>query len=148
MAKLLSDRAVEEAAKALNGQLRTNERNGKWPPDKFLRQAAAEYAAAVPLTAADLGWLLAAAGPEVAAAVRAQARATAGSATCADRAPRATSVMLSATEAAAKAGVSDQAIRAACAAKDKLAATKSRVSGEWRITLEALDQWMRRRRAA
>jgi hypothetical protein len=115
MAKLLSDQAVEEAAKALNAQLRTYERNGKWPPDKVLRQAAAEYATAVPLAAADLDWLLTAAGPEVAAAVRAQAGATAGNTACADAAPRAPSVMLSATEATAKAGVSDRAIRAACA---------------------------------
>lgn len=149
MAKLLSDQAAVEAAKALNGQLRIYKANGKWPPDKVLRQAAAEYAAAVPLTAVDLVWLLAAAGPEVAAAVRAQARATAGSATCAERVLRAASVLLSATEAAARAGVSDRAIRAACA-KDKLAASKSRVSGEWHVSPQALDHWMRmrRRRAA
>ena len=55
--------------------------------------------------------------------------------------------MLSATEAAVKAGVSDRAIRAACV-KDKLAASKSRVSGEWQITPEALDHWMGGRRAA
>lgn len=147
MAKLLSDQAVEEVAKALNAQLRTYERNGKWPPDKVLRQAAAEIAAAVPLTAADLDWLLTAAGPEVAAAVRAQARATAGSTACAGTAVRAPSVMLSATQAAAKAGVSDRAIRAACA-NDKLAASKSRVSGEWQIRAEALDHWMGERHAA
>jgi hypothetical protein len=140
--------AANEAAKALNGQLRTYKHNGKWPPDMVLRQAAAEYAAAVPWTAADLDWLLAAAGPEVAAAVRAEVGAVAGSAACAGAAGRAPSVLLSVTEAAAKAGVSDRAIRAACAAKDKLAASKSRVSGEWRITPEALDEWMRRRRRA
>jgi len=55
--------------------------------------------------------------------------------------------MLSAAEAAGKAGVSDRAIRAACARED-LDARKSKVSGEWQIAPEALDKWMRRRRAA
>ena len=41
MAKLLSDSAVEEAAKALNDKLRTYDRNGK-PPGTALSQAAAE----------------------------------------------------------------------------------------------------------
>jgi integrase len=67
--------------------------------------------------------LLAAAGPEVAAAVRAQVKAMAGSAGSTAVAPLAPS--LSATEAARKAGVSDRAIRAACA-NDKLAASKSK----------------------
>jgi len=146
VAKLISDRAAEQSAMALNDKLRTHDRNGK-PPGKALRQAAAEIAAAVPLTAAGLPWLLDAAGPEVAAAVRAQARATAGSRACADAAPRAPSAMLSATEAADKAGVSDRAIRAACA-DDRLAASKSRVSGEWQIAPAALDYWTGRRRAA
>jgi hypothetical protein len=146
MAKLLSDQAVEEAAKALNDKLRTYDRNGQ-PPGKTLRQAAAEIVAAVPLAAENLPWLLKAAGPEVAAVVRAQARFTAGSAACAGVEGRASSVMLSATEAAGKAGVSDRAIRAACA-KEKLVASRSRVSGEWRIAPEALDHWMRRRRRA
>jgi len=53
MTKLLSDHAVEEAAKALNGQLRTYDCNGR-PPDKRIRQAAAEVAALVPLSAAGL----------------------------------------------------------------------------------------------
>jgi hypothetical protein len=143
MAKLLSDRAVEEAAKALNVKLRLYDHH--LPPNKRECQAAAEIAAAVPLTAAGLNWLLAAAGPEVAAAVRAQARATAGSAVGAKAPPWAPSVMLSATEAAGR--VSDRAIRAACVSRShRLAASKSRVSGEWRIAPEALDEWMRRRR--
>ena len=146
MAKLLSDHTVEEAAKGLNDKLRTYDRNGQ-PPGKALRQAAAEIAAAAPLTAVDLPWLLAIAGPEVAAAVRAQARAAAGSATGADAALLAPSVMLSATEAARMAGVSDRAVRAACA-QDRLAASKSKVSGEWQIAPAALDEWMGRRRAA
>jgi hypothetical protein len=146
MAKLLSDSAVEEAARALNAQLRTYDCNGR-PPNKRGRQAAAEIAAAVPLTAVNLPWLLDAAGPEVAAAVRAQASDAAGSAACADAVLRAPSVMLSATQAAGKAGVSNRAVRAACA-NERLAASKSRVSGEWQIALEALDHWMGRRRAA
>jgi len=146
MAKLLSDQAVEEAAKALNAQLRTYKCNGR-PPGKRGRQAAAEIAAAVPLTAVNLPWLLDAAGPEVAAAFRAQASDAAGSVACADALLRAPSVMLSATEAAGKAGVSNRAVRAACA-NDRLAASKSRVNGEWQIAPEALDHWMGRRRAA
>jgi hypothetical protein len=146
VAKLLSDQAIEEAAKALNGQLWTYERNGKWP-DKAIRHAAAKIAAAVPMTAAGLDWLLKAAGPEVAAVVRAQARAAAGSVVGAEATPWAPSVMLSAREAAGRAGVSDRAIRAACAA-ERLDARKSRVSGEWRIAPAALDYWMGRRRAA
>ena len=147
MAKLLSDRAVEEAAKALNVKLGLYDRSHLLP-NKRECQAATEIASAVPLTAVGLDCLLKAAGPEVAAAVRAEARAVAGSAACAGAASRAPSVVLSATEAAAEAGVSDRAIRAACSAKDKLAASKSRVSGEWRITPEALDEWMMRRRRA
>jgi hypothetical protein len=146
MAKLLSDQAVEEAAKALNAQLRTYRCNGK-PPDKRGRQAAAEIASAVPLMAVDLPWLLAAAGPEVAAAVRAEARAVPGSAECAGAGLRAPSMVLSATEAAGKAGVSDRAIRAAYAG-GRLAASKSKISGEWQIAPAALDYWMGRRRAA
>lgn len=146
MAKLLSDSAVEEAARALNAQLRTYDCNGR-PPDKRSRQAAAEIAAAVPLTAVHLPWLLDAAGPEVAAAVRAQARATAGNAAGADAEGLTSSVMLSATEAARTAGVSDRAVRAACA-EDRLAASKSKVSGEWRIAPAALEHWMGARRAA
>jgi hypothetical protein len=146
MAKLLSDQTVEEAARALNAQLRTYDRNGK-PPGKVLRQAAAEIATAVPFAAENLPWLLEVAGPEVAAVVRAQARATTGSAVCAGVEYPASSVMLSATEAAGKAGVSDRAIRAACT-RELLAASKSKVSGEWRIAPEALDHWMRRRRRA
>jgi len=146
MAKPLSDRAVEEAAKALNVKLGLY--RGHVPPNKRECQAAAEIAAAVPLTAEGLDWLLDAAGPEVAAVVHAQARAAAGSVIGAETTLGAPSVLLSATEAAGRAGVSDRAIRAACAAKDKLAASKSRVSGEWRIAPEALDEWMRRRRRA
>jgi len=75
MAKLLSDHTVELAAVALNVTLYTYHRNGR-SPDKVIRQAAAEIAVAVPLVAVDLPWLLDAAGPEVAAAVRTQARST------------------------------------------------------------------------
>jgi hypothetical protein len=149
MRNLLSDQAVVEAALALNGQLRIYKANGKWPPDKVLRQAAAEIAAAVPMTAAGLDWLLAAAGPEVAADVHAQARAAAGSVVGAETTLGAPSGMLSATEAAGRAGVSDRAIRAACVSHShRLVAAKSRVSGEWRITPQALDEWIRRRRRA
>jgi hypothetical protein len=146
MAKLLSDSAVEEAARALNSQLRTWDCNGK-PPDKRRRQAAAEIATAVPLIAADLPWLLRAGGPEVEAAVRAQASGTVGSAAGAGVEGLAPSVMLSATEAARMAGVSDRAVRAACA-EDRLAASKSKVSGEWRIAPAALEHWRRTRSAA
>jgi hypothetical protein len=45
------------------------------------------------------------------------------------------------------AGVSDRAVRAACA-EDRLAASKSKVSGEWRIAPEALEHWRRRSRSA
>ena len=91
--------------------------------------------------------LLDAAGPEVAAAVHIQARGVAGSAAGAGAARLASSVMLSAAEAAGKAGVSDRAVRAACTS-GRLAARKSKVSGEWRITPADLQEWMEVRRAA
>jgi len=146
MAKLLSDQAVEQAVLALNDKLRTYDRNGQ-PPGKALRQAAAEIAAAVPLTAVHLPWLLDAAGPEVEAAVRAQDSGTAGSAAGAGAESLTSSAMLSATEAARMAGVSDRAVRAACA-EDRLAASKSKVSGKWQIAPAALEHWRRTRSAA
>ena len=114
-----------------------------------LRQLTARIALAVPAAAVKLPTLLDAAGPQAAAAVRAQARGRAASRLDRDGAGPTSSVTaaLSASEAARLAGVSSQAIRAAAAA-GRLAARKNRITGAWAITASALDDWLEGRNAA
>ena len=137
---LLPERHAELAAYAVEAALRANRRNGGTPNGE-LRQLASMLASAVPSIAAHFPALLAAAGPEVAAAVKAKARGTAGSAAGTRPVP------LASSEAARIAGVTSRAVRAACAA-GQLAGRKSRVTGAWMITPAALDEWRRARNAA
>ena len=132
----------------LEGGLRAARRNGGVVHGE-MRQLAAAVAAVAPLTAIHLPALLAAAGPDVAAAVKAQATGTGGSAPGADAAGLARSgrVSLSAATAARMAGVTSRAVRAACA-DGRLVARRSRITSEWRVSPDALDEWMRRRNAA
>lgn len=138
---LLSSRNVELAACVLEKLLRCD---GGAPNDD-IRQLAAALAIAVPLRAARLPELLAAIGPQAAAAVKAQARRMAASRFDDASAGSASSVTvtLSVSEAAQIAGVSRQAIRAAAAA-DRLVATKD-LTGAWRITTSALHEWLEER---
>ena len=126
---LLSQRHAKRAAVALEMALNVYRRNGQ-APDGDTREAAALLAAADPLTAVKLPLLLAAAGPQAAAAVKAEARRIAASGLDPDAAGPASSLTagLSASEAARLAGVSSQAIRAAAAA-GRLAASKDRITG-------------------
>ncbi len=144
----LTERQITYLACALDAPLLVGQRNGRAPGEE-LRQLAALIALAVPSAAVKLPSLLDAAGPQAAAAVKAQARRTAASRLDPDGVGPASSVTatLSASEAARLAGVSSQAIRAACA-NDKLAACKSAVSGEWQIAPAALEEWMEERHAA
>jgi excisionase family DNA binding protein len=138
---LLSSRNVELAACALDYLFR---RDGGAPNDET-RQLAAALAIAVPQRAARLPGLLAAIGPQAAAAVKAQARRIAASRFDDESAGSASSVTvtLSVSEAARIAGVSRQAIRAAAAA-GRLVATKD-LTGAWRITTTALHEWLEER---
>jgi hypothetical protein len=145
---LLSGRSAEVAACALETALRAYRRDGRAPNDET-RQLAVALATAVPLMAVRLPLLLIAAGSQVAAAVKAEARRIAASGLDPDGAGPAISfpAALSASEAARLAGVSSQAIRAAAAA-GRLAASKDRITGAWVITASALDEWMGARSAA
>jgi hypothetical protein len=145
---LLSERHAKRAAVALEMALTVYRRNGQ-APDPDTRETAALLATAVPLLAARLPALLDAAGPQTAAAVKAEARRTAASGLDQERAGSASSLTaaLSASEAARLAGVSSQAIRAA-AATGRLAASKDRVTGAWLIATSALYEWMEGRSAA
>jgi hypothetical protein len=127
----------------LENALRTAGRNGTIIGDE-LRQLAALAAPAAQVVR--MRALLAAAGPEVAVAVKAQVTGTAGSAQGAGVAMLARSA-LSATAAARIAGASSRAVRKACA-DGRLAARKSRISGEWRIAPAALHGWMEERHVA
>jgi hypothetical protein len=137
---LLSGRSAEVAACALETALRDYRRNGR-APNEETRQLALALATAVPLVAAALPALLDAAGPQAAAAVKAEARRMAASRLDPDGAGPAGSVTaaLSVSEAARIAGVSSQAIRAACA-DGRLPASKDQIRGTWLITAVALDQ--------
>jgi hypothetical protein len=114
-----------------------------------LRQLAARIALAVPAAAVKLPSLLDAAGPQVAAAVKAQARRTGASRLDGDGAGPASSgtATLSTSEAARLACVSPQAIRAAAAA-GRLVASKDRITGAWAIGVTALGDWSEGRNAA
>jgi len=145
---LLSSRSAEVAACALETALRAYRRDGR-APNEETRQLAVALATAVPLTAVRLPALLAAAGSQAAAAVKAEARRIAASRLDPDAAGSASSLTaaLSASEAARLAGVSSQAIRAAAAA-GRLVARKDRITGAWLIDVVALDEWIGARRAA
>jgi len=129
-----------QVAAALELALRTRRRNGHAPGEE-LRQVAAKVAQAVPLVAACLPALLDAAGPEVAAMVRAQARGSAGSVARPRPAP------LGSWEASRLAGTSARAVRSA-AQGGRLVARKNQVTGEWLISPADLAEWMEQRSAA
>jgi len=112
-----------------------------------LRQLAEQAAITAPQAAARMPALMYVIGPQAAAEVKVQAARAAASADDPSRPGRPPSEALPAAEAARIAGVSAQAIRAACASR-QLAATKHKISGEWRITRPDLAEWMERRRAA
>jgi hypothetical protein len=122
-----------------------------------IRQLAAQAATDIDgaPVAVRLPALLRAIGPQAAAAVRVQAARLAASAddgTGQDRARSelllpAGSFLLPASEAARIAGVSAQAIRAACAST-RLSAAKDKITGQWRISRPDLAEWMEGRRAA
>jgi integrase len=139
---LLSSRSAEVAACALETALRAYRRDGRAPNDET-RQLAVALATAVPLMAVRLPLLLAAAGPQAATAVKAEARRIAASGLDPDGAGSASSLTaaLSASEAARLTGVSSQAILAAAAA-GRLAARKDRITGAWLIDIVALDEWI------
>lgn len=145
---LLSERHAKRVAVFLEIALDVYRRNGQ-APDEDTRAAAALLAVAVPEVAVRLPLLLAAAGPQAATVVKAEAMRLAASKVDVDGAGSASSAVaaLSASEAARIAGVSSQAIRAAAAA-GRLAASKDRITGAWQITPSALDEWMGVRRAA
>jgi hypothetical protein len=136
---LLSEISAARAAIALNDYLNVKRRNGQ-VPDEAVRQAAAELAVGVPWAAVKLPALLEAAGPQAAAAVKAHVSGSAASETASRPA------FLQPSEAARAAGVSAQAIRAACAS-DRLTAKKSRITGEWLIDPDDLQEWEARRAA-
>ncbi|SRR5712691_6365202 len=131
---------VVQVASAIELALRVHRRNGHAPDDR-LRGLAAKVATAAPLVAVCLPALLDVAGPQAAAAVRAEASGTAASATASR------SVSLASSEAARLAGVSGQAIRAACIS-GRLVARKSQITGEWQIDPADLAGWMEARNAA
>jgi excisionase family DNA binding protein len=133
---LLSGEQAETVALVLEYALRTARRNGA--PAGRLRDLADVTAVAVPMLAARLPEVLRAAGPETAAAVKAQAARAAGN----GQAPE--TAWLGASEAARVADVDARTVRAAAAA-GRLAASKDRVTGEWRITAADLDRWMEAR---
>ncbi len=131
---------VRQVADALELMLRFHRRNGYTPPGGELRGVAVKIMQAIPLVAACLPALLDAAGPEAAAAARAEVIGTAGSAAGVRPA------QLASSQAAQVADVSDRAVRAACAS-GRLAATKSRITGGWLIDPRDLHEWMERRAA-
>ena len=151
----LTERQITYLACALDASLFTAQRNGGVPGGE-LRQLAALIALAVPSAVVKpsgvvkLPSLLDTAGPQAAVAVKGQARRMAASRLDPHGAGPASSVTatLSASEAACLAGVSRQAIRAAAAPGGRLVASKSQVTGEWRIAPEALEEWMKGRRNA
>jgi hypothetical protein len=137
---ILSGHDVALVAAALNLTLAANTRNGRAPSAAACR-VAAKVAVAAPTAAVALPSLMNAAGPEARAAVIAQVRSAAGSR------PALEPVLLGASEAARRAGVSDRAIRGACQDR-RLTASKSECTGEWRIRVTDLDRWMEERDAA
>lgn len=151
----LTERQVTYLACALDASLCASQRNGGTPGEE-LRQLAALIALAVPCAVVNppgvvkLPSLLDTAGPQVTAAVKAKARRMLASRFDPEGAGSASSITatLSASEAARLAGVSPQAIRAAAARGGSLVASKSKVTGEWRIAPEALEEWMKGRRNA
>jgi hypothetical protein len=147
-ALVLVDGEPEIVALLLEAGLRTARRNAGLVHAE-MRQLAAAVVGAAPLTAVRLPALLAAAGPEVATAVKAQATGTGGSTAGADTAGLAGSrrVSLTAATAACIAGVSSRAVRAACAS-GRLVARKSRITGEWRVSPDALGEWTGKRNGA
>jgi|HubBroStandDraft_3_1064219.scaffolds.fasta_scaffold115646_2 hypothetical protein len=144
----LTERQITYLACALDASLFAARRD-EGAASEELRQLTARIALAVPSAAVKLPSLLDAAGPQTAAAVKAEARRTAARRLDPDGAGPASSVTaaLSASEAARQAGVSSQAIRAAAAA-GRLAARKNRITGAWAITASALDDWLEGRSAA
>jgi Helix-turn-helix domain len=146
---VLVDGEPEIVAWLLEGALRTAGRNGVIIRGELRQLATATAIAAPAAEVVKMRALLAAAGPEVAAAVKAQASGIAGSADGAGVAELAGSgrASLSATTAARLAGVSSRAVREACA-DGRLPGRKSRITGGWRIAPAALREWMEERRAA
>lgn len=145
---LLSGQSATHAAVAVEEVLRAHSRNSPHL-DVAWRQLAAALALAVPLTSQGLPCLLAAAGPEATAAVKAEVRRIAGSRFDIDRdtGEKSSAVTMPASKAAQIAGVSSRAIRAA-AADGRLAATKDQNTGTWRITTAGLYEWQEKRHAA
>ena len=142
----LEERHARKAAMGLERALELARANYQ-PPDEDVRETAALFAAAVPLTAVNLPLLLLAAGPQVARAVKVEARRLAASRLDPGGAGPASSV-LTVREAARIAGVSCQAIRAAAAADRFAGARKDPVTGVWQIPAAALEVWMEERNAA
>jgi Helix-turn-helix domain len=91
--------------------------------------------------AVQLPTLMRALPPEVAARVKAQAAKVARSKQDTGQPP------ISALAAARVAGVSTRAIQSACR-REKLTATKDRITGAWRISRPDLAEWMEERRAS
>jgi hypothetical protein len=119
-----------------------------------LRRLAAETALAAAPSAVRMPMLLRAIGPQEAAAVKVQVARLAASADDGTEQDRARSELLlpagsslPASEAARIAGVSVQAIRAACVSA-RLSAAKDKITGQWRISRPDLAEWMEGRRAA
>ncbi len=137
---LLSEPSAVRMALLLNSYLHEREKRNGQGPDEGVRQAAAELATGVPYAAVKLPSLLGAAGPQVAAAVKAHVKGSAASQTASRP------VFLRSSEAARAVGVSGQAIRAAIAS-GLLTATKSRITGEWQIDPGDLQKWEARRAA-
>jgi len=142
----LEERHARKAAQALERGLELSRINHQ-PPDEDVRETATLLAVAVPLTAVRLPLPLLAVGPQVARAVKVEARRLAASRVDAGGAGPASSV-LTVREAARVAGVTCQAIRAAAAADRFVGERKDPVTGVWRIPAAALEVWMEERNVA
>jgi hypothetical protein len=145
----LEERHARKAAIALEWALELC-RTNRQPPDQDLCETAALLATAVPLTAVKLPLLLLAAGSQAAGAAKAEARRMAASRLGPSGVGSASSASATLTvrEAARRAGVSCQAIRAAAATDGIVAARKNPITGVWQIPSAALEVWMEKRRAA
>jgi hypothetical protein len=112
-------------------------------PGRDTRAACVWLALSAPELAARCPWLLDAAGPEVAAAVRAAAATAAGvtaEAPGASQPPAWDADSIWTTgEVANMTGLSSHGVRAACR-RGRLAAGKD-AAGEWQVTLAAVQQW-------
>jgi hypothetical protein len=142
----LTGQQAELVAYALERLFRLAAHDGITVIDAEFRQVAALVAIAAAPTAIRFPALLRTIGPQAAAQVKVQAARAAASADDPSGTGGPLSGALPAAEAARTAGVSAQAIRAACASR-RLTATKNRINGEWRITRPDLAEWMEGRRA-